>query len=301
MAERQLAVVNTTGEVIPVNQVSDWDDARREFIRKNFCGGAPDAIAATFLGLCERRRLSPEARHVYLVNRAGKNRDGSPKPPNWVIQTGIDGYRLIAARTERYAGSDEPVFEYNEDRTKIVRASVTVRKLVGGVVGSFTASARMDEYAAGSDVWNRMPHTMIAKCAEALALRKAFPEELSGMYTDVEMDQAETPVSVHSARHEAIQSGTVTVQDPDSGVLMITENQIKMIGAVAEQIGMSWDQVKMMHGKSSAKELTRVEASNLITKLKAIQDDMPDDDDFDTGDLPPTQAEIMANPGRWTN
>jgi hypothetical protein len=69
---------------------------------------------------------------------------------------------------------------------------LTVRKIVGGQLGSFTASARWDEYAAGSPMWNKMPHTMLAKCAEALALRKAFPEELSGMYTDAEMDQAES-------------------------------------------------------------------------------------------------------------
>lgn len=276
MAERQLAVIG---------EVNEWDETRKEFIRKNFCGGAPDAMAATFLGLCERRRLSPEARHVYLVNRAAKS-----APPNWVIQTGIDGYRLIADRTGRYVGSDDPVFEYDA-QGRIVRATVTVRKLVGGTAGAFTASARMDEYAAGGPMWNKMPHTMIGKCAEALALRKAFPEELSGMYTDVEMDQAETPVSVHSAAPE---------QHPQaieaSGVLMITENQIRMIGAVAEQIGMTWDQVKALHGKSSAKELTRVEASNLITKLKAIQDDMPEADD----DADQTGLFDNSDPDRFT-
>ena len=293
MVSNAVAVVNSTGEVVSVNQVSDWDDARREFIRKNFCGGAPDAIAATFLGLCERRRLSPEARHVYLVNRAGKNKDGSPKPPNWVIQTGIDGYRLIAARTGLYAGSDEPIFEYNAERTKIVRASVTVRKIVGSVVGSFTASARMDEYAAGSDMWNRMPHTMIAKCAEALALRKAFPEELSGMYTDVEMDQAETPVNVHSARPE-LQSITSGEERWEGGC---TKKQLQRLNIIRQQKGITADGLKKLHGKASGKLLTEEEAERLIAEVSSYPDIVIDEPDDDM-----SQPELIngSDPDRYT-
>lgn len=283
MAERQLAVIQQTGEIVPV---SDWDDTRREFIRKNFCGGAPDAIAATFLGLCERRRLSPEARHVYLVNRAGKDKNGNPKPPNWVIQTGIDGYRLIADRTGRYVGSDDPVFEYNAERTKIVRATVTVRKLVGGVTGAFTASARMDEYAAGSDLWMKMPHTMIAKCAEGLALRKAFPEELSGVYTDVEMDQAETPVTVHSARPVPAHPHAIDVPDEERWEGGCTKKQLQRLNIIRQQKGVTADGLKKMHGKTSGKLLTEAEAADLIAQISTYPDiviDEPDDDADQTG------------------
>ena len=264
----QLAVVSaTTGELV---QVEEWTDARKEFIRKAFCGGAPDDIAATFLGLCERRRLSPEARHVYLVNRAPRD-----KTPNWVIQTGIDGYRLIADRTGRYAGCDDPVFQYSDDRNSIVRATVTVYKMVSGQRCPFTASARWDEYSAGSPMWNKMPHTMIAKCAEALALRKAFPEELSGMYTDVEMDQAESPAP-HGARlHEAASDAP---ESPQSDVPMITDKQIKMIQGLKTQKGLTDAAVKELHGKASAKTLTRREASALIDKIQSYPDIVLDED-----------------------
>lgn len=204
-------------QIVPSSQVAivdDWTDARKEFIRKTYCGGAPDDIAATFLELCRQRRLSPEARHIYLINRAGQG-----KAANYVIQTGIDGYRLIADRTQRYAGSDEPVFIHDPEGG-IAIASVTVYKLIGGVRCPFTASARWDEYQAGGPMWAKMPHTMLAKCAEALALRKAFPEELSGFYTDAEMDQAEydAPRPVQPAPRARAAVGERSASSPPSNV-----------------------------------------------------------------------------------
>src|SRR3990167_8379416 len=93
-----------------------------------------------------------------------------------VITTGIDGFRLTASRTGAYAGSDEPVFK--EDEKGPLAATVTVWKLVQGVRCAFTATARWVEYYPGDGpdgfMWRKMPYVMLAKCAEALALRKAF-------------------------------------------------------------------------------------------------------------------------------
>jgi phage recombination protein Bet len=155
-----------------------------ELVRATVCKGASDAELRLFLNQCVRTGLDPLARQIYSVPR-GNGR---------TIQTGIDGYRLIAQRTGEYAGSDDAIYDAEtEDHPN--RATVTVWRLVEGVPRAFTATARWSEYkpAAGQDqMWQKMPYLMIAKCAEALALRKAFPQELSGIYTDAEMDQATT-------------------------------------------------------------------------------------------------------------
>lgn len=160
----------------------DWTDERVEFIRNAYCGGAPDAQAEMFIQIARRRGLAPEEKHIYLIKRGD----------NWTIQTSIDGYRLIADRTGDYAGSDDPVFEYDGEAHPS-KASVTVWKFVKGQRCAFTASARWTEYLPPErqrTMWLKMPHTMLGKCAEALALRKAFPAQLSGIYTDDEMEQA---------------------------------------------------------------------------------------------------------------
>jgi hypothetical protein len=112
------------------------------------------------------------------------------------MQTSIDGYRLIADRTGHYAGSSEPIYDTTQ-ATHPGWAKVTVYKLVGGEARPFTATVRWEEYVqqykgAPSRMWKKMPYGMLGKCGEALALRKAFPQELSGLYTQDELPPGTT-------------------------------------------------------------------------------------------------------------
>jgi hypothetical protein len=112
------------------------------------------------------------------------------------IITAIDGYRLIADRTGRYCGNDEPRFSGSKvvDNVRVPDScTVTVWKLVGGQRMPFSATCYWDEYYPGGrrgHMWRKMPHGQLAKVTEAAALRKAFPADLSGMYTNDEMEQA---------------------------------------------------------------------------------------------------------------
>lgn len=151
---------------------------------------ANDGDLSVFFHQCVRTGLDPFAKQIYMVGRW----DSRANTNRYTIQTGIDGYRLIADRTGQYAGSDESWVEKDGRPTS---STVTVHKVVNGVVCNFTATAHWDEYVqTGKEgkpmgLWAKMPHRMLAKCAEALALRKAFPQDLSGLYTAEEMSQAD--------------------------------------------------------------------------------------------------------------
>jgi phage recombination protein Bet len=168
-------------------------------LKRTIASGASNDELALFLHVVQRTGLDPFARQIHCIIRGrGEKRKAT-------FQTSIDGYRLIADRTGLYAGSSDPEYGTGADAdAPPLWARVTVYKLVGGAPRPFTATARWQEYAQTSvdlgsgeeklgGLWGKMPFLMLAKCAEALALRKAFPQELSGLYTHDEMAQADPP------------------------------------------------------------------------------------------------------------
>lgn len=150
-----------------------------------------------FLATCHQTGLNPVVKQIYPIYR-WDSRLGKEK---MTIQVGIDGMRLSAHRSGQYAGQDDSVFfPTDESAPHPIKATVTVYKLIKGEKVGTTATARWAEYAQTKDnkpvqLWAKMPYTMLAKCAEALALRKAFPNELSGVYTEEEMAQSTNPLS----------------------------------------------------------------------------------------------------------
>jgi len=165
-----------------IKLVDSERDEKVELIKKMVAKDCTDDELQLFLYTAKRTGLDPLARQIYAVKRSGR----------MTIQTGIDGYRLIADRTGKLAGISDYIFD-SEDAKYPNRATVTVKKqLAGGVIAEFTATARWGEYNAGGPMWLKMPFLMLGKCAEALALRKAFPADLSGVYTAEEMQQADS-------------------------------------------------------------------------------------------------------------
>lgn len=160
-----------------------------------------DSELKLFAMVSNRSGLDPWARQIYAVKRKGRV----------TFQTGIDGYRSIAARTGLYDGQDEPEFgpacECGDKRPAGHPEYATVRVYRKGVTRAIAATAYWHEYkpdqgerGTGDAMWTRMPRVMISKVAEALALRKAFPydpENRQGIGADVytadEMAQAGGP------------------------------------------------------------------------------------------------------------
>ena len=168
-----------------------WDDKQMAALSQLGLRSAPAGDLAVFFHQSKRTGLDPFARQIYMIERKGR----------WGIQTSIDGFRVIADRSCAVRGwirSEEDTIWYDETGAahtepikKPTAARYTCLILTPSGQARFSAVARYDEYAGTGPMWSRMPALMIAKCAEALALRKAFPQDLSGLYTDDEMSQAD--------------------------------------------------------------------------------------------------------------
>lgn len=168
-----------------------------DLIKNQICKGANDHELKLFLMVCQRTGLDPFSRQVHAVKRW----NAKTQREDMSIQTGIDGFRLIAERTGKYAGNDDPVYDV-EDARNPGKATVTVWKMVNGQRVAFTRSARWSEFVQTTKdgrptkFWEKMPYLMLGKVAEALALRTAFPQDLSGLYTVEEMGQADNDAEV---------------------------------------------------------------------------------------------------------
>jgi phage recombination protein Bet len=171
-----------------------WTPEQTQLISTTIAPGCSNDELRLFAYACQRTGLDPFSKQIYAIKRGGK----------MTIQAGIDGLRSIAERTGQLDGSetlwcgDDGVWTDVWLGSKPPAAAKTTiwRK---GAGHPFTGVARFVDYNAGQGLWTKMGATMIAKCSEALALRKAFPADLSGVYSTDEMDQAVEPVTVTTA------------------------------------------------------------------------------------------------------
>lgn len=196
-------------------------------IKSMYCKGATDDEFKVYLYTCERTGLCPFSKQIYAIKRGNA----------MTIQTSIDGYRLVAERTGRYCPGQKPTFEYDKNG-KLLSATSYVKKLTkDGTWHIVEAEAAYNEYAQSfngkaSGLWEKMPRTMLAKCAEALAIRKCFPAELSGIYTREEMDQADVEVISDSKRNIEI---PVSHIEPVKPIEYITSEQAEELRQIVSQ------------------------------------------------------------------
>jgi phage recombination protein Bet len=202
---------------------SGFDAKQIAALRHMGVENAGPADQAIFFHQCVRTGLDPFARQIYMIGRNTKNPRTQQWETKYTIQTGIDGYRLIAARTGDHMGTDDATYSKDPLTGELV-ATVTVYKFVHGKRVPYTSSARWGAYVqmmkdkqTGKQVpngmWAQRGPEQLAKCAEALALRKAFPQDLSGIYTAEEMSAELTTDDALSAESITVErSGPAKVQ-----------------------------------------------------------------------------------------
>jgi phage recombination protein Bet len=210
--------------------------AQIDTIKSVLCPGITDPELNLFSDVCKHTQLNPFARQIYVTKRSQWDAESDGYVKKMTIQTGIDGFRLIAERTGKYRGQ-KPFQWCGADgiwtdvwlqskpplaaRATVLRSDFT-EPLVR--VARWDAYVQTKKGGAPNKMWSTMGAEQLAKCAEALALRTAFPQELSGLYTDDEMAQADNgkPELVERAPTNAtpVDDKPATVPPPAAGPVM---------------------------------------------------------------------------------
>lgn len=234
-------------------------------------GCSPDELAL-FTAICKRTGLDPFARQIHAVKRW----DGTLGREVMQPQVSIDGARLVAQRSGEYQGQDGPWWCGDDGvwtdvwLKNVAPKAAKVQVFRRGFSMPISAVASFNEYAQRKKdgsltaMWAKMPALMIAKCAEALALRKAFPAELSGVYVDDELHQGESepaPISNVVSRLAQLPSGVLATGEQ---------------AAALRDAGMELEHPEAIAPPKGVKCLTKADATGIAKALEAKAIPMPD-------------------------
>lgn len=219
-----------------------------ELIKRTIFIGATDDEMRLFFYECRRRGVHPMDRLIYPVSR--KDKEGNR---HVTFQMGIDYLRAAGEETGRYVGQKPiqygPIIKQVTDEGEITvpewaESTILRKDPETGEMAEIPHQVKWKEYYPGQKLghmWRKMPHNQLAKCAEAGALRKAFPRKLGGLYINEEMEQAEavpfTPIQM--PREKGSQS-----PKPKGNGEIISEPQSKRFYAIAKGTGATDDQIK---------------------------------------------------------
>jgi phage recombination protein Bet len=247
------------------------DRERVELVKRTVAKNCTDDELALFLQTCKRTGLDPLARQIYAIRRW----DESVRAEVMGIQVSIDGLRALAMETGLVAGQVGPYWCGSDGEwvDVWVRSSppvackvMVLRLLAGEHPATFTGVALWSSYCQKrkdgkpTRMWAQMGPEMLAKCAEALALRKAFPLQTSGLYTHDEMGQAANdrasepseppvesrpvlPAGLEPPEPQEAPAGPMRAQVARQLAKLSQENRVK-VGDLAQHAGLKFPEEK---------------------------------------------------------
>lgn len=285
------------------------DESQIDLVKNTITKGSTDDELALFIEQCNRTGLDPFNRQIYAVKRW----DGRAGREVMQTQISIDGARLVAQRSGEYAGQTE-VFYCGSDRKwtdlwlgedgEPMAAKVGVCRR--GFVEPLWATATWEQYAVYtgaannrklSSMWAKMPALMLGKCAEMLALRKAFPMELSGLYSTEEMGQANSGTPGRATAPTTSVAPTNTVVPVEETGEVATDDQLyaltTSISLLPEadklRLKVLWREANLPSLNHGLTSLQAERAIQLVMDiLNAVADDVVDADVVD--------AEVVVEP-----
>lgn len=276
-----------------------WSQQQLAALKQMGLDKAPPGELALLFHQAKRCGLDVFTRQIYMLQRGGR----------WGIQVSIDGLRLVAERTQKYAGQLGPFWCGPDGQwldvwlSKTPPSAARVAVLRADFAEPLWAVARWDSYSQpSSPTWKNMGDLMLAKCAEALALRRAFPQDLSGLYVAEEMEQATKPEvklntqgawssvpvvvdadkpsvevsSINDFSIEPIEGSDDEVVPSGAPAKDITANQVKRVHTLIAKLGITDEKYRerlaSLYGAASSKELTQTQAADLIRRLSEAAD-----------------------------
>jgi len=262
-------------------QAEHFTYKQKEILKNSICKGISDEEFEVFLMACIKTQLDPFMRQIYAMPRKSKGADGQWKT-SMTIQTGIDGYRLIAERTERYAPGAEPTYVYDENGRLVSSTAYIKKQTADRTWHTVSASAYLEEYVQTfvdkqtgqkrpTGMWATMPRTMLAKCAEAQALRKAFPAEMSGIYTKEEMEQADTQPTILPI--DVMENHPKIEQQSKLNISQISELKAMLDDCDGEYKNWFYSYVKRQYGTD---DLSGITADKFDGAMAAVRSNLED-------------------------
>ncbi len=236
-----------------------------ELLKNTYAKGATDIEFRMLIAVGNRVNADPFKREIYLIPFWDRNARKMSKTP----VVGIDWYRKQAGKSKNYAGQGEAEFGekiqsngiehpdwavvpiYNRNFEHPIRVKVFWDEIV-----------KLDKQGNALSSWRTMPRTMLAKCSEAQGIRRAFPEEVGGVYTEDEMVMPEGTVI------EAEVVGTNADQLKPQIADKINFEQKKQIKKLLIETGKSKTAMLEHYSRATIDDFTGDEANTIIKLLE---------------------------------